>query len=41
MPKENKKKLPVGVEGFEELRTEDFYYIDKTGLIKDWEIGQK
>ena len=35
MPIEIKKKLRVGVEGFEELRTEDFYYIDKTGLIKD------
>lgn len=30
-----KKKLPVGIENFEELRTENFYYIDKTGLIRD------
>ena len=29
------KKLPVGIENFEELRREDFYYIDKTGLIVD------
>lgn len=29
------KKLPVGVENFEELRTEDFYYVDKTGLIRE------
>ncbi len=29
------KKLPVGIENFEEIRTEGFYYIDKTGLIKD------
>ena len=28
-----KKKLPIGIENFEELRKEDFYYIDKTGLI--------
>lgn len=30
-----KKKLPIGVENFEEIRTEDFYYVDKTGLIRD------
>ena len=30
-----KKKLPIGIENFEELLTEDFYYIDKTLLIKD------
>ena len=28
-----KKKLPIGIENFEELRKEDFYYADKTGLI--------
>lgn len=28
-------KLPVGIESFEEIRTEGFYYIDKTNLIKD------
>lgn len=27
------KKLPIGIENFEKLRREDFYYIDKTGLI--------
>ncbi|MCJ7847496.1 MAG: AAA family ATPase [Blautia sp.] len=30
-----KKKLPIGIEDFEKLRKEDFYYIDKTGLIKE------
>ena len=30
-----KKKLPVGIDDFEKLRREDFYYIDKTGLIRD------
>lgn len=30
-----KKKLPIGIENFEKLRTEDFYYVDKTALIKD------
>ncbi len=30
-----KKKLPIGIENFEKLRLEDFYYIDKTGLIRD------
>ena len=29
------KKLPVGIENFEEIRTEDFYYVDKTGLISN------
>ena len=27
------KKLPVGIENFEEMRKQDFYYVDKTGLI--------
>lgn len=30
-----KKKLPVGIDDFGKLRREDFYYIDKTGLIRD------
>ena len=29
------KKLPIGVDSFEKLRREDFYYVDKTGLIVD------
>ena len=29
------KKLPVGIDSFKKLREEDFYYIDKTNLIKD------
>ena len=28
------KKLPIGVEEFEEIRQEDFYYVDKTQLIE-------
>ena len=28
-------KLPVGIESFAEMRQEGFYYIDKTGLIRD------
>lgn len=32
---ERKKKLPIGIENFGKLRSEDFYYIDKTGLIRD------
>ena len=31
----NRAKLPIGIENFEEIRKEGFYYIDKTGLIKD------
>ncbi len=30
-----KKKLPIGIESFEKLCSEDFYYIDKTGLIRE------
>ncbi len=30
-----KKKLPIGIDNFEKLCTEDFYYIDKTGFIKE------
>ena len=30
-----RKKLPVGLENFDELRKEGFYYVDKTGLIRD------
>jgi hypothetical protein len=29
------KKLPVGIENFSEFSTENFYYVDKTGLIID------
>ncbi|MCC8052127.1 MAG: ATP-binding protein [Clostridiales bacterium] len=27
--------LPIGVDDFEKLRTENYYYVDKTGFIKD------
>lgn len=29
------KKLPVGIESFEEIRTEGFCYVDKSGMIRD------
>lgn len=32
---ENKVKLPIGIENFKEIRTEGFYYVDKTGLIRE------
>jgi hypothetical protein len=32
---ESKKKLPVGIEKFEKIITDNFYYIDKTGFIVD------
>ena len=28
------KKLPIGIEDFEKVRQEDFYYVDKTRLIE-------
>ena len=30
-----KKKLPIGIEDFYEIRTEGFYYVDKTELIRE------
>ena len=30
-----KKKLPIGIENFEKLRKNGFYYVDKTRLIRD------
>lgn len=30
-----KKKIPIGIENFEKLCSDDFYYIDKTGLIRE------
>ena len=30
-----KKKLPIGIENFAKLQVEDFYYVDKTMLIKE------
>lgn len=30
-----KTRLPVGIESFERIRTDDFYYVDKTGMIRD------
>ena len=32
---EKKKSLTMGMENFERIQNEDFYYIDKTGMIKD------
>lgn len=29
------RKLPIGIENFGEIRSEGFYYIDKTGLIRE------
>ena len=28
-------RLPMGIEDFEEMRTQGYYYVDKTGLIRD------
>ena len=28
-------KLPIGIENFEKIRTEGFYYVDKTVLIRE------
>lgn len=31
----NALKFPIGIESFEEIRRENFYYVDKTGLIRE------
>ena len=35
MEYENRKGLPVGIESFEEIRKEGYYYVDKTAMLKD------
>ena len=30
-----RKKLPIGIDGFEKIRTNHFYYVDKTKFIAD------
>ena len=30
-----KKKLPIGIDNFEKIRDNDYYYVDKTLMIKD------
>lgn len=32
---EKKKKLPIGIEFFKDFKRDDFYYVDKTGFIRD------
>ena len=31
---EKRKKLPIGIDNFEKIRKDDFYYVDKTKLIE-------
>ena len=35
MKETDRKILPVGIENFHEIQSDHFYYIDKTGMIKD------
>lgn len=32
---ETRKKLPIGIEYFKDFKRDDFYYVDKTGFIRD------
>ena len=32
---EEKKRLPVGLENFEQIIKDNYYYVDKTGLISE------
>ena len=29
------KKLPIGIENLEDMIKENYYYVDKTGLLKE------
>ena len=31
---DNRLKLPIGIDNFEKIRKENFYYVDKTGFIE-------
>lgn len=35
MAEQVKKKLPVGIDSFEKIRSQKFYYVDKTAMIRD------
>ena len=30
------KKIAIGIQGFDKLREENYFYIDKTSFIKEW-----
>lgn len=30
-----KKRLPIGIESFDEIRTDEYYYVDKSAFIRD------
>ena len=32
---EEKKKLPIGIEFFNHFKTDNYYYVDKTGFISE------
>lgn len=34
MDRDGKVKLPIGIENFESIRKDGFYYVDKTGLAR-------
>lgn len=35
------RKLPLGIQNFREIRSDDYYYVDKTGLaLKMWDEGK-
>ena len=35
------RKLPIGIQNFKELRTENYYYVDKTLFVKQLVEGGK
>ena len=32
---QTKARLPIGIENFEDIRRNGYYYVDKTGFIRD------
>lgn len=30
-----KKMLPIGIENYEDIRSREYYYVDKTGMIRE------
>ena len=39
MVETNNRRLPVGIQSFEEIRKEGYLYVDKTDII--WQLAQK
>ena len=34
------RTISIGAQGFEDLRTRDSFYVDKTGFVRDWWLAE-